>query len=275
MPELPEVETVKRGLNEVLHIGKRKSPKITKVTRRRENIREVIPKSLEKDLVGRKILSITRRAKYLIFEFENGFLLNHLGMTGCWRVCEKGDVKNHDHFLMHLEKNKVLAYNDPRRFGLVTWCKANVESHKKIKDLGPEPLDNVFNADYLFAKTRKVKTNIKTFLMNQKTVVGVGNIYASEALFSAGVRPQRLAHKVTRAECEKVVAETKVVLENAIKAGGSTISDFKQAGGESGYFQHQFHVYGKKGEACCKCKKQIKQLVLGGRSSFYCPQCQK
>ena len=274
MPELPEVETVKNGLVELLGVGTRRSPKIVKAVRRRKNIREAIPKQIEKEVVDQKIISLKRRAKYLIFEFRDGFLLNHLGMTGSWRLCKEDDLKKHDHFLLYFQNGKILAYNDPRRFGVVTWS-SNIENHQKMVELGPEPLSDEFNASDFWESSKNSKSSIKAFLMNQKNVVGVGNIYASEALFRAGVRPQRKSHLVSKVEIARVVQESKNVLQEAIKAGGSTISDFKQAGGESGYFQNHFSVYGRKGQGCYVCGTVIKEVKLTGRSSFYCPKCQK
>lgn len=274
MPELPEVETVKNGLRELLKLDKA-SCVIKRAELLRKDIREEIPTIITKRTKNQPLLKIKRKAKYLLFEFHTGTLINHLGMTGSWRFCKtRKEVKLHDHFVLHLASGGLLAFNDPRRFGLVSWIEIG-ELSPRLEILGPEPLEKEFDAEYLWAKAKKSQAPIKNFLMNQKVVVGVGNIYASEALYLSQIKPQKRSAKVTKKECEELTRNIKKVLRIAIEAGGSTISDFKQAGGESGYFQHQFKVYGRENQPCKNCEAKIKMKVIGGRSSFYCPQCQK
>lgn len=272
MPELPEVETVKNGLKEVLGFSRRKLF-VERVKRKRKDLRAPMPAKLESLLPGSELQDIRRRAKYLIFEFPHGYLINHLGMTGVWRSL-KGPYEKHDHFVLGFSSGETLVFNDPRRFGLIDWVE-DLEKYKRFQGLGPEPLSDGFDAAFLYPLLKKRKAPVKSVLMDQKIVVGVGNIYASELLYRAGLRPQRRSDKITAAECERIVGKCKEVLREAIAAGGSTISDFQNAGGESGYFQHQFRVYGHAGKPCLQCRKPILMKMLGGRSSFYCSSCQK
>ena len=274
MPELPEVETVKNGIKQILGLGDKKNLAIVGVDIRRKNLREPFPRNLEKNLIGQDLLDIHRRAKYLLFQFSQGYLINHLGMTGSWRRLESKRFEKHDHFALSFASGVVLVFNDPRRFGLVTWSK-KLEDYSRLAMLGPEPLSDDFSAEHLLEALKGRNGSVKAMLMSQNIVVGIGNIYASEVLFRAGVRPQRPGARVTRAECEKIVVESKKVLAEAISAGGSTISDFRQAGGESGYFQHNFMVYGRSGEACLRCRTAIKGIMLAGRNSFFCSFCQQ
>ncbi|MGB0452483.1 MAG: bifunctional DNA-formamidopyrimidine glycosylase/DNA-(apurinic or apyrimidinic site) lyase [Bacteriovoracaceae bacterium] len=269
MPELPEVETVKRGLEEIL--GTKAVIKKIKVLN--PKLRFPVPSEVSKLIKNAPIQKLSRRAKYLFFELDKYVLSSHLGMTGTWRIYAD-DRKKHDHVEIHLEDGRVLVYADPRKFGLFEFFKKSEDYHR-LGHLGPEPLSDEFNSEYLWEKTRKKQVAIKNLIMNQEIVVGVGNIYASEALFLTGVRPTRKSGKITKKECEELVIHIKSVLDKAIQAGGSTISDFKKAGGDAGYFQHSFKVYGREKEACSVCSTTIKNTTIGGRSSFWCPSCQK
>lgn len=273
MPELPEVETVRRGLEGAL-IG----ATIKKVKLHRGNLRTPFPKNFEKVLAGRKISAISRRAKYLLFYFDNDVLLiAHLGMTGKFSVLKNKDNKlsAHDHVVFDLDDGRHLIYNDTRRFGLMELCKkSELATHKLLINLAPEPLEDEFTAKYLEKALSKRKTPIKPTIMDQKIVVGVGNIYANEALFMAGISPLKPANELGK-KIPLLIICIRNVLNDAIKAGGSTISDFAHVSGESGYFQHNFHVYGREGKPCNKCKNSILMIRQAGRATFYCPKCQK
>lgn len=273
MPELPEVETVKRGLELILGGDRR----ITQVEIKRTDLRDKVSRKGLTSLEGQKICGVKRRAKYLLIETERNLFVSHLGMTGSWRVAPKGDERKHDHLYLHLSDGQRLAFNDPRRFGLAEVISRRAEGHyKRFTGLGPEPLSlSDFSPDWVFTRTRGRDACIKVWLMDQKNVVGVGNIYASEALFRAGVRPTRRAGKLTKAEAECLVPVIRHVLEQAIEKGGSTIRDFRQAGGSEGYFQNEFMVYDRAGESCKVCAQPIRQKTLGGRSSFWCASCQR
>ncbi|MCO4792361.1 MAG: bifunctional DNA-formamidopyrimidine glycosylase/DNA-(apurinic or apyrimidinic site) lyase [Bacteriovoracaceae bacterium] len=269
MPELPEVETVKRGLEEILGAN----PVIKSIKVLNPKLRFPVPKALQTKVKNQKILAVKRRAKYLIFELKDFILYSHLGMTGTWRVFEN-DRKKHDHIEIILKDGRKLTYCDPRKFGLFEYTKKDEDYHR-LDHLGPEPLGTEFSFDYLWQRSRKKEVAIKNFIMDQKIVVGVGNIYAVESLFLSGIRPTRKTKNITKKECEFLIKNIKDTLKKAINAGGSTISDFKQAGGDSGYFQHRFNVYGKSEHPCPRCKNFLKNTVLGGRSSVWCPGCQK
>ncbi|MCB0366457.1 MAG: bifunctional DNA-formamidopyrimidine glycosylase/DNA-(apurinic or apyrimidinic site) lyase [Bdellovibrionaceae bacterium] len=272
MPELPEVETVRLGLENLIPSG----TSIESVERRHRSLREPIRPSELKKLSGQALLGFRRRAKYLLWETDSLMVVSHLGMTGSWRLLE-GEPGKHDHLLVYLKGGPILAYNDPRRFGIFRVLpKLDWEKAPYFSQLGPEPLtENEFSPGYLFVRSRRKKVAVKPFLMDQRVVVGVGNIYASEALFRAGVKPTRAAGRITRRECARIVEACRQVLGEALQAGGTTIRDFRQAGGGEGYFAQKLLVYGRGGESCSRCKNPIKQRVIGGRSSFWCPSCQK
>ncbi len=271
MPELPEVEIVKRGLSEILV----DQPKIVRIEFMRKDLRDPMPMARLKKLEGAQILTVHRRAKYLIIETDRGGILSHLGMTGTWRVAGKGEERDHDHIYLHLSNGLRLAYRDPRRFGIFEDIDLeHQEKNKRLSALGPEPLDDDFNAGYLKNKLSEKQTSIKVAIMNQEVVVGVGNIYASEALFRSGIRPDKKAGRVSKTQVQLLVQEIKRVLTLAIEAGGSSISDFKNSSGQSGYFQNNFQVYDRKGEPCVVCATPIRSSVLGGRSTFWCRKCQ-
>lgn len=271
MPELPEVETTRLGILPYI-----KGKQIRHITVRERRLRWPVPRTLNKTLTGQTINDVLRRGKYLLFKTDIGTLILHLGMSGSLRICtSKEPATKHDHFDICLNNNKCLRLNDPRRFGCVLWTTQATEKHKLLKSLGPEPFDDSFNADYLYQRSRKRKLAIKNFIMDAHVVVGVGNIYASESLFLAGINPKRAAGNISLARYERLVSTIKEVLTAALNAGGSTLKDFTAPNGKPGYFQHHFKVYGKTGLACENCNSAIHQITLGQRSTFYCPSCQR
>ena len=273
MPELPEVETVRRGLEEMLE----GQPTIEQVHLTRGDIRFPIPKNFATALEGAKIIGVRRRAKYLLIDTPQVTLLSHLGMTGSWRIeKEESPHDKHDHCFIELSDKRTLVFRDPRRFGVLDLVLPGEESkHKLLKELGPEPLDvELFTVEKLYKRSRKRKVAVKVFIMDQKTVVGVGNIYASEALFRAGIRPGKYAGKLSKLEADKLVRAIQEVLLEAIIAGGSSIRDYKNADGESGAFQDSHQVYERGGEPCRKCGKVIRMKTMGGRSTYWCAGCQ-
>lgn len=273
MPELPEVETVRSGLERLLE----NHPSISKVTLHRGDIRFKIPRELPEKLRSQRITSVRRRAKYLLFDTPAGSLLSHLGMTGSWRITSSEKFEKHDHVSIEFSDGRHLVFRDPRRFGLVDLVLPSQEAqHPRLKNLGVEPLDeDAFTGQWLFDVSRKRKTAVKTLIMDQRRVVGIGNIYASEALFRAGVKPTKISGRLTLEECGQIVASSCDVLLTAIRAGGSSIRDYKNASGEAGDFQSQHLVYDRAGEFCRVCGTVIKQKVIGGRSTFWCPTCQR
>jgi len=302
MPELPEVETTRRGLSKHL-VG----ATIKDVIIRNGNLRWPIPNNLPKLLRGQTILSLTRRAKYLLADCGNGTLILHLGMSGSLRILPANTPpEKHDHFDLVLSKPsavraelveaqksihpstgsgrtdvesgdniKMMRLRDPRRFGAVLWHSGDVHTPPLLAHLGPEPLEKDFNARYLYTATRKKTAAIKLVVMDNHIVVGIGNIYANEALFRAGIKPQLAAGKLSLPRCEQLVKEIKTTLTEAIKQGGSTLRDFVGSDGQPGYFQQNYWVYGRAGEPCRRCGGFIKQIKQGQRSSFYCSKCQK
>ncbi|MEK7356910.1 MAG: bifunctional DNA-formamidopyrimidine glycosylase/DNA-(apurinic or apyrimidinic site) lyase, partial [Bdellovibrionota bacterium] len=243
----------------------------------RKDIRFKIPKDFVAALEGHRFLGVRRRAKYLLFDTDDAILLSHLGMTGSWRVAEPNDESIHDHCFIELADGRTLVFRDPRRFGVLDLIrKAKHGKHKLLDHLGPEPLDEeVFNAQTLFEASRKRKVAVKVFIMNQEVVVGVGNIYASEALFRAKIPPRKAAGRLTKDECERLVNSIREVLRDAIRAGGSSIQDYRQASGESGSFQDSHRVYDRHDKPCVNCGTKIRSRVMGGRSTYWCPTCQK
>jgi len=271
MPELPEVETTRCGISP--HI---KGQKITQVTIRHYQLRWPIPKDLASILTMQTIHTIERRAKYLLFKCDSGTLIIHLGMSGHLQIVDKSvPIAKHSHLDITLENNAILRFTDPRRFGAVLWTSEPIEQHSLLNHLGPEPLSDDFSPDTLYKQTRNRRTTIKTFIMNGKNVVGVGNIYANEALFLAGIHPKMLAGKISKAKAVTLVNVIKEVLTKAIEAGGTTLKDFKKSDGKPGYFAQQLHVYGREAEACTQCGTDIKHFKEAQRATYYCPQCQK
>lgn len=275
MPELPEVETVCRGLEPVLA-----GQVIVKADVRRKDLRKPFPKGLKSLLESAKVTHITRRAKYVRIHLDNDYvLLIHLGMSGRI-VFHPRDYKpqTHDHFILHMKNGQQIVLNDSRRFGIVDIVRtADMDAHALFAHLGPEPLSNSFSGPVLIAALAGKKAAIKQAIMDQRIVVGVGNIYASEALFMAGIHPAKAAGTIKPAQAEALVSAIKTVLQQAIKAGGSTLRDHRQANGELGYFQHRFSVYDREGQSCVACagKQPVMRIIQGGRSTFYCPACQR
>jgi formamidopyrimidine-DNA glycosylase len=271
LPELPEVETTRRGI--APHVeGKR----VKAVLVRDSRLRWPIPATLAEELPGQKIDAIERRAKYLLLRTQSGTLLAHLGMSGSFRIVNAAEpLRKHDHVDIVLADNKVLRFHDPRRFGCLLWVKGAVDEHPLLAGLGPEPLSDELTADYLFARSRKRSAPVKSFIMDQRIVVGVGNIYANEALFGAGISPRRKSGSVTRAQFEALVAEIKAVLARSIKSGGTTLRDFVGGDGKPGYFIQHLNVYGRGGEACLTCRSTLREFRQGQRTTVYCPKCQR
>lgn len=271
MPELPEVEITTQTLNKIIQ-----PPVVVEEwIFYRKDLRNKIPINKIKKLNGSRLKKISRRAKFIIFEFEEHSIISHLGMTGYWRIENKNwQKKTHDHIAMKLTDDKFLVYNDPRRFGEFDLFK-NSDVHQRFSEFGPEPLEENIDLALLTKTFKKLNTAVKVALMNQKYLVGVGNIYASEALFRSGIKPQKKASLVTAAQYEKLWSEVKKVLLESIQAGGSSISDFKNSYGEKGDFQNRFLVYDREGQLCKTCHEPIKSLVLGGRSTYWCRSCQK
>lgn len=271
MPELPEVETTRRGVAPLLS-GRR----VSKVRVRDGRLRQAVPTTLARHLARQRLDAIERRAKYLLFRFEAGTLIVHLGMSGSLRVVPPETAfKKHDHVEIVFDDRHALRLHDPRRFGLVLWTEEPPATHPLLRHLGPEPWDRRFDADYLYERARKRRGAVKNFIMDAHIVVGVGNIYASEALHRAGVHPRRPAGRIARKRYGEIVAAIRTVLEEALTVGGTTLRDFVKSDGEPGYFRLQLKVYGRTGEACECDGGIIRQQVIGQRSSFYCPRCQR
>ena len=271
MPELPEVETARRGIEPHL-LGRR----VQGVTVRERRLRWPVPPALLKELPGQRIEAVARRGKYLLLKSRAGTAILHLGMSGSLRVLPAGTPpQKHDHVDLVMDSGQLLRLRDPRRFGTLLWTRADPARHALLKDLGPEPLGGEFDGDYLFERSRGRKLAVKLFIMNSRIVVGVGNIYASESLYLAKIRPERAAGRVSRAEYQALAKGIKKVLTASIKAGGTTLRDFTREDGEPGYFLQRLRVYGREGERCYRCGGTIVAKVTGQRSTYYCPDCQK
>ncbi len=270
MPELPEVETTRRGI--APHLTGRI---IRHVQVREHRLRWPVSTDLPSLIEGRKVLDVKRRGKYLLLRFAHGHLLIHLGMSGSLRL-EKADVAalKHDHVIFVLPRNMTLRFNDPRRFGCILWTADEPENHPLLSKLGPEPLGKSFDGDYLFEQSRGRKVAVKNFIMDSHVVVGVGNIYANEALFASGIRPRTAAHRVSRQRYAALAKNIQRVLADAISMGGTTLRDFVGGDGKPGYFQQTLNVYGRAGEPCRICQTPIRHIVVGQRSTYYCPTCQ-
>lgn len=271
MPELPEVETTLRGI--APHLARRR---VVQVAIRNASLRWPIPANLPKLLQGQAIRGVKRRGKYLLVAFDHGTLILHLGMSGSLRI-QASDTRaeKHDHFDLVLDDGQMLRLRDPRRFGAVLWHEGDVAQHPLLAALGPEPLEQDFDGEYLYRATRSRRAAVKLAIMDSHLVVGVGNIYANEALFRAGIRPQLAANKLSLPRCRRLAQNIKEVLLEAISQGGSTLRDFLHSDGSSGYFQQHYFVYGRAGEPCRTCGTPIGQIRQAQRSSFYCPSCQK
>lgn len=270
MPELPEVETTRRGLLPLLL-----HRTVDRVVVRERRLRWPVPAALSRELTGMRIDDIARRAKYLLLRSRAGSVILHLGMSGSLRVLPDGTPpEKHDHVDLVFDGNRCLRLRDTRRFGAVLWTRRDPLQHSLLRDLGPEPLGNAFDGECLYQHARGRRIAVKSLIMNGRVVVGVGNIYASEALFLAGIHPNRPAGRISL-ERYRLLAETiRRVLSAAIEAGGTTLRDFS-SNGEPGYFGQRLRVYARRGEACEGCGEPIRQRVIGQRSTFYCPRCQR
>lgn len=266
MPELPEVETTKTSLLPLL------DQTVHSVQVNNASLRWPIPANIQK-LVGQKLIQLTRRSKYILAEFEQDTMLWHLGMSGSFRLCDSNtELRKHDHLIIQFD-DQQLRYHDPRRFGCILWLDEHSQT-KLINTLGPEPLSDAFNADYLASKFKSKNVGAKVAIMDNHIVVGVGNIYATESLFNLGIHPAQPASSLSRDQIEKFVIEIKRILKQAIDLGGSTLRDYSNAMGENGYFQQTLLAYGRAGEMCINCETTLENLKLGQRASVYCPQCQ-
>lgn len=274
MPELPEVETTRLGLLPAI-----KGRRIQNIIVRDRRLRWPIPDDLSALAAGRRVLDMTRRGKYLLWDVESarggGFLLCHLGMSGSLFMAgrEVAPAK-HDHVDIVFNQQTIVRYHDPRRFGAILWIPGAAADHPLLDKLGPEPLGPTFDGAHLFARSRGRAISVKEFIMDAHIVVGVGNIYASEALFSAGIRPTNPAGRVSAARYERLAGAIKQTLTRAIAAGGSSLRDYVKADGGPGYFQLAANVYGRAGAPCAVCQRPILAIVQGQRRSFYCPRCQ-
>jgi formamidopyrimidine-DNA glycosylase len=271
MPELPEVETTRRGL----------APSVTgrviaQIVVREPRLRWRVPGELSKAAAGQRVLGLRRRAKYLLFDLERGSMILHLGMSGNLRLLPEATAPLvHDHVDIVLDSGICLRFNDPRRFGSLLWTREDPLEHPLLRSLAPEPLSKEFDGEYLARAAQGRRVAIKQLLMNGQLVVGVGNIYASEALFRAGIRPGRMAGRIKRAELEALARAIKDVLRDAIRAGGTTLRDYINPEGRPGYFRQKLYVYERSGDPCLVCRAPIKHLVQGQRSTYFCPGCQK
>jgi formamidopyrimidine-DNA glycosylase len=270
MPELPEVETSRRGIAPWIE-----HQDVSGVVVRQHQLRWPVATEIEKLLPGQTIRSLRRRAKYLLIGTDAGTAMLHLGMSGSLRIIDAGAPAGvHDHVDIELGSGKALRFRDPRRFGSLLWANDPVE-HPLLRNLGPEPLAEAFDGAYLHAVARGRRVSIKQFLMNASVVVGIGNIYACESLFVAGIHPKRPAGRVSGTRLNALTHAVKMVLTKAIAAGGTTLRDFHGGDGEPGYFQQELEVYGRDGEPCLRCERPITVIVLGQRSTYYCKNCQK
>jgi len=270
MPELPEVETTRRGLAPYLQ-GRR----VQQVILRRADLRWPIPPEISEVLPGQRISAVRRRAKYLLFDTAAGSALAHLGMSGCLRVLPANTpVGAHDHVDLGIGRQQVLRLTDPRRFGCLLWQPPG-EIHPLLRALGPEPLSDGFDGEWLFALSRKRRAPVKAFLMDQRIVVGVGNIYANEALFAAGISPLRAAGRISRERYLGLADAVKQILQHAIERGGTTLRDFLSPDSQPGYFEQELMVYGRSGQPCPRCARPLQQAMIAQRNTVWCGHCQR
>ena len=266
MPELPEVETTKNSLEPLL------GQTLKKVIVRQASLRWAVPDDLNQ-LEGATLVALTRRSKYIIADFGQHQMLWHLGMSGSFRICEPSEeLRKHDHVIFDFG-DQHLRYHDPRRFGCLLWLNEDTQG-KLLDTLGPEPLSDAFNTEYLIDRLKNRSTAIKVAIMDNHVVVGVGNIYATESLFNIGVHPAQPAKDLTKRQIEYLVTEVKRILKHAIDLGGSTLRDYTNAMGENGYFQQTLLAYGRAGEMCVNCEATLENIKLGQRASVFCPDCQ-
>ncbi len=270
MPELPEVETTRKGISPYCQ-----DQTVQQVIIRQPSLRWPIPSNLPELLEQQCIRDIQRRGKYLLFQFDHGTLMVHLGMSGSLRILLQPEaVQKHDHVDIILTSGHSLRYHDPRRFGAILWTEEPIEEHKLIHHLGPEPLSDQFTAEYFSEKCQGKKTAIKTFIMDSKVVVGVGNIYANEALFMSGIHPKEAAGNLSEGKRSLLVSKIRFVLERSITQGGTTLKDFVGGDGKPGYFAQQLNVYGRAGQDCPECGQTLQEIRQSNRSSVFCPDCQ-
>jgi formamidopyrimidine-DNA glycosylase len=270
MPELPEVETSRRGIAPWLV-----DQQVVRITVRERRLRWPVPADIDTELPGQFIQLLRRRAKYLLFETNAGTLLMHLGMSGSVRIVEPGEPPGkHDHVDIEVGNGKALRFRDPRRFGSLLWTR-DPANHPLLRDLGPEPLADDFDGTYLYRTARGRRVAVKSFIMNSAVVAGVGNIYANEALFDAGIHPARRSDRVSRPRMERLADAIRQVLTRAIEAGGTTLRDFHGGDGEPGYFSQELKVYGREDGTCPHCGHTLTIAVIGQRSAFYCGRCQR
>jgi formamidopyrimidine-DNA glycosylase len=270
MPELPEVETTRRGLAPHMegHL-------VRSVQVREPRLRWPVDANFGKRISGAKILRLSRRAKYLLIQTNRGWAIWHLGMSGSLRLVDSNSpLEKHDHVIWQLDSGLHLRYRDPRRFGALLWTEEDPAQHQLLAHLGPEPLTDDFYGDYLYSASRGKRQPVKALIMDGRVVVGVGNIYASEALFLAGIRPDKAAASISRARYQRLAQVIKQVLARAIEQGGTTLRDFIGGDGQPGYFAQQLNVYGRAGQPCPKCGRAIKEVILAQRNTFYCSRCQ-
>jgi len=271
MPELPEVETTLRGIAPLV-VGRR----VAVMRMYDHRLRWSVPHWLPSRIAGRTVDALDRRSKYLLFRLSTDTLLVHFGMTGSLRAFATAPPRRlHDHADIVLDSGVTLRYHDPRRFGAILWVPAPAEDHPLLRELGPEPFDAACNADYLWRATRRRTAAIKLVLMDNHLVVGIGNIYANESLFRAGIRPSTPANRVSKARWARLVDEFRATLRDAIEKGGSTLRDYVDSRGEPGYFQLEYAVYGRRGMPCRRCGTAIREIRQGGRATYYCPSCQR
>ena len=272
MPELPEIETVKNGMSP--HII---NSKITQIICSHQPLRYPLAESFVQSVMNQKITDIKRRGKHLIIKLDHHYLIIHLGMSGTLQVKSHSQFspQKHDHIILYLSNHNVLFYNDPRRFGYWILCQKNPLKHPCFKNYGPEPLTDAFNGQYLLQQLATKKQAIKTVIMDNRIVIGVGNIYANESLFLAKIHPQKQAQLLSLNECNQLTHAIKETLKQAIIAGGTTLKDYKNAQGKPGYFTQDLKVYGKKSLACSQCNTPICSIRVNQRNTFFCPNCQK
>ena len=270
MPELPEVETTLRGIRPALE-----GRTIVAVRVRNPALRWPVPATVQQ-ACGLRVTGLRRRAKYLLVELGNGGLLGHLGMSGSMRICRADEPpRPHDHFDLVLDTGYCIRFHDPRRFGCLLWWDAPSDDHPLLRDLGPEPLGEAFDGDHLWRRSRGLRVAVKNFIMNGRVVVVVGNIYASEALFMAGIHPNRAAGRIARARYRGLADAIRDVLHRAVAHGGTTLRDFLDSSGAPGYFAQELLVYEREGLGCFQCGTRIRRRVIGQRSSYYCIRCQR
>jgi len=271
LPELPEVETTRRGLAPYL-----RRRRVSSLSVYEPRLRWRVARNLPRQVAGQRILRVGRRAKYLLLGLESGTLLLHLGMSGNLRAVPAATPRlNHDHFDLVLDSGIALRFNDPRRFGSLLYTRGDPDEHPLLARLGPEPFSAAFDGEYLYRITRGRRVAIKQLLMNSQLVVGVGNIYASEALFRARLRPTRPARSLTRGDAARLVRAVRAVLRQAIRSGGTTLRDYLGADGAPGYFRQRLYVYERRGKPCRRCGTPVRAMTQGQRSTYYCPSCQK